>query len=1383
MLKNLGLVYLTTKSIYQQLSALSAIRVCRNEWVEKYDETVIIEPELIVLELPYPGRDTPTLLQTLYERYPGVGLLVLVPAGQEKLANAVLEMGEGDYLLMDPAGNYQQLFAGLLKRISGRATPAKRQQANQLAALRQVGLEMAAQLDLNTLLQSIVSKALKLLNGDAGGLYLYNPEKNMLEWRVALGSDLAPLGSQLQPGEGVSGMVMKSGQPILLENYETWQNKATIYAPYHWVALIAVPVRWGQEFLGVLNILSNTPAKFNQSDLELLTLFANQVAIAIYNANLFNQEREQRLLSQSLHRKAELELQERKLAEVALQASQERFRAAIEASLDIFFILEAVYDPAGTVTQFNIVEMNQQALDFLQIEAHGNLGASVRTIPQPLRVELVRKYVQVAQTGQPLEEEMAVTLPGREPIWLQHKIVRVGNLVAVTASDITARKVADEAYRTLVNNSLQGLVIAQAQGVVFANPTAAAIVGIPAGELSQLSVPQLFQFFHPDDRKGVMSRLRERFAGITHPPFVQVRLTDAQGHLHWLDSYITPIHYRGQTAMQIAFLDITERKLAEEALLQSQQDLLENQHLLQQISDTAPVAILIYDLLEQKFIFSNQYIADLTGYSLTALQQIELSTLIQLIHPDDLPTFLARWQTIGQPTPFNEYRLKNRQGQWQWLQDRHVIFKRTTEGQLWQILIVAEDISERKEMELALRDSEQHYRQLSATAGRQAQQLQLLERVNNVIATEMNMQQVFQVAGDAVIETFYYARVDIILIEEGQLITKYQTAWDFDPGHDWQTGICGQVARTGQPMLIKDVRLNPTYIGPDTILSEICVPLLSYENKIVGVFNVESNHHYPLDEVDLEIILALARQISIAIERSQLHTRLQQQEKYFRALVENSNDSIVLMNDQFQFIYASQSVTRLWGYLPETFLQAQVADLTHPDELPMILAFLEQLRQLPGQVLPLEHRVRHQNGNYRLAQTTGKNLLNEPSVGGLVFNSRDVTELKQANEAMRRSQRLESLGVMAGSIAHDFNNLLTGLTAEVMLSMRKLPDPAGTTTHLQRALKIIERAADLTGQMLAYSGKGHFQMVSLSLNDFVRESLPLLQMTIPKMVDLQVSLTEGLPMIEADRGQMQQLLMNLVINGAEAHEERPGMVFIQTGLKHFSAEIPAGITNTPLPPGTYVTLRVVDQGKGMSREIVERIFDPFFTTKFTGRGLGLAAVLGIVKGHKGTIEVSSIPSQGTSFSIFLPVTTPVLGPPAGVAEARPVKISHVLVIDDNEAIRQALREILALDEVRTTLAQNGLEGVEAFQAAGGAFDLVLLDLTMPVLSGEETFIRLTQIQPNIPIVLMSGYSEEEASRRFTGLGLTSFLKKPFRVEQLLEKINQAVSLSKGSAQF
>lgn len=1384
MLKNLGLCYLTTKSCYQQLSALPAIRNCRNEWVEKYDETVTIEPELIVLELPYPGRDTTTVLQTLQDRYPGVGLLVLVPAGQEKLANVVLEMGEGDYLMMDPAGNYQQLFEGLIKRVSGRATPEKRQQANQLAALRQVGLEMAAQLNLDSLLQSIVSKALKLLNGDAGGLYLYDPQKNMLEWRVALGADLAPLGSQLQPGEGVSGMVMKSGQAILLDDYEIWENKAAIYTAYHWVALVAVPVKLGQEFLGVLNILSNTPAKFNQSDLELLTLFANQVAIAIYNANLFNQEREQRLLSQQLYHKAELELQERKLAEVALQASQERFRAAIAASLDIFFILEAVYDPAGTVTQFNIVEMNQPALDFLQIQEHGNLRASVRTIPQPLRVELVRKYEQVAKTGQPLEEEMEVALPGREPIWLQHKVVRVGNLVAVTASDITARKAADEAYRTLVNNSLQGLVIAQAQGVVFANPTAAAIVGLPAGQLSQLSVPQLFQFFHPDDREGVMHRLRQRFAGIAHSPFAQVRLIDTQGHLHWLDSYITPIQYRGQTAMQIAFLDITERKLTEEALGQSQQALLENQHLLQQISNTAPVAILVYDLLEQKFIFSNQYIADLTGHSLTTLQQIELSTLIQLVHPDDLPAFLARWQSVGQPTPFNEYRLKNRQGQWQWLQDRHVIFKKTTDGQPWQILIVAEDISERKEIEFALRDSEQHYRRLSATAGRQAQQLQLLERVSNVIATEMDMQQVFQVAGDSIIETFHYGRVDIMLIEEGQLVVKYQTDWDFEPGpdRDWQTGICGQVTHTGQPMLVKDVRLNPTYIGPTTIVSEICVPLLSQGNKIVGVFNVESNN-YSLDEVDLEIILALAHQISIAIERSQLHARLQQQEKHFRALVENNNDSIILTNGQFQFIYASPSVTRLWGYVPEAFLQIQVADLAHPDEMPMITAFFEQLSQSPGQVLSLDHRVRHQNGNYRLVQTMGKNLLNEPSVGALVFNSRDVTELKQANEAMRRSQRLESLGVMAGSIAHDFNNLLTGLTAEVMLAMRKLPDPAGASPHLQRVLKIIERAADLTGQMLAYSGKGHFQMVSLSLNDFVRESLPLLQMTIPKMVDLQVSLAEGLPMIEADRGQMQQLLMNLVINGAEAHDERPGMVFIQTGLKHFPAGIPAGITNTALPPGTYVYLQVADRGKGMSREIVERIFDPFFTTKFTGRGLGLAAVLGIVKGHKGTIEVSSTLRQGTIFTIFLPVTTPVFSPPAVVVESRPVKLSHVLVIDDNEAIRQAIREILALDEVKTTLAKNGLEGVEAFQAAGGAFDLVLLDLTMPVLSGEETFIRLTQIRPNIPIVLMSGYSEEEASRRFTGLGLTGFLKKPFRVEQLMEKINQAVSLGKGSAQF
>lgn len=1378
MLKNLRLFYLTANSTYQRLSGLPAISGCRNEWVEKYDGTGIIEPEILVIELPYPGRETSSLLQSLHDGYPAAGVLVVVPAGQEALAAQAIELGADQYLVLDPAGNYRRLFESLVKQERGRAIPEKKRQAGH-AALYQIGLEIAAHFDLNSLLESIVSKAIKLLHGDAGGLYLYDPEKDVLEWRVALGADLAPLGSQLYPGEGVSGMVMKSGQAILLDHYDTWENKAAIYDSYHWVALVAVPVRWGQTFLGVLTILSNTAAKFKQSDVELLTLFANQVAVVIYEANLFNQEREQQVLAQSLHRQAELELQERRLAEVALQASQERFRAAIEASLDIFFILEGVYDPAGKVSQFNIMEMNQKALDFLQVKEIGQLGASLQTIPNLLRAELTKKYEQVAETGQPLEEEIELILPGREPIWLQHKVVKVGNLVAVTASDITARKSANEAYHTLVNNSFQGLVIAQARGVVFANPTAEAIVGLPAGALSKLTIPQLFQFFHPDDREGVMRRLRDRFAGIKHPPFVQVRLIDAQGHLHWLDSYITPIQYRGQAAIQIAFLDITERKFTEEALFQSQQELFENQHRLQQISDTTPIAIVIYDLLAQKFLFSNQYLAELTGYSLADLQQMEISALVQLIHPDDLPSFLARWQAVDQLTLFNEYRLKNRQGQWQWLQDRHVIFKKTNEGQPWQILIVAQDISERKETESALRESEQHYRQLFATAGRQAQQLQLLERVSNVIANELDMQQVFQVAGDAVIETFHYARVDIVLIDGEQLIVKYETAWGFDPGPNsaGQMGICGRVARTGQPTLVKDVRLDPDYIGPDTILSEICVPLLSHKNKIVGVFNVESNQNQALDEVDLEIILALARQISIAIERSQLHAELQQREIHFRALVENSNDSIVLMNDQFQFTYASPPVKRLWGYLPESFLQTQLADLVHPDEIPMIMAFLERLRQSPNQILSLEHRVRHQNGSYRLAQTTGKNLLTEPGIAALVFNSRDVTELKQANEAIRHTQRLESLGVMAGSVAHDFNNLLTGLTGEVMLAMRKLADPAGAVTHLQRALKIIERAADLTGQMLAYSGKGHFQMAPLSLNQFVQESVPLLQMTISKMVDLQLSLTKELPVIEADRGQMQQLLMNLVINGAEAHGERSGVVSIQTGLKWFSQETPAGITSTPLQPGSYVYLQVTDQGAGMSQEVLEQIFDPFFTTKFTGRGLGLAAVLGIVRGHKGGIEVDSTPGQGTTFTIFLPVTAPVLRPSLPETRLRPVKISRVLIIDDNEAIRHAIREILALDNIETTLAKNGAEGIALFQAAQGSFDLILLDLTMPVLSGEETFIQLTKIRPDIPIVLMSGYSEEEASRRFTGVGLTSFLKKPFRLEQLLEKINQAVLLS------
>jgi signal transduction histidine kinase len=248
----------------------------------------------------------------------------------------------------------------------------------------------------------------------------------------------------------------------------------------------------------------------------------------------------------------------------------------------------------------------------------------------------------------------------------------------------------------------------------------------------------------------------------------------------------------------------------------------------------------------------------------------------------------------------------------------------------------------------------------------------------------------------------------------------------------------------------------------------------------------------------------------------------------------------------------------------------------------------------------------------------------------------DITEQKQVEEAMFRTQKLESLGIMAGGVAHDFNNLLTGILTECELALMKLPDNVSARSNIEKAMQAGERAADVTRQLLAYSGKGNFQIDLINLNDLILENMSFLTVSVSPTIELEADLDTDIKAIQADAGQIQQIVMNLILNASEAYEGKPGTVEISTSSIHLDTRYETRY-GQKLSTGEYVCLKVTDHGKGIAEQILAQVFDPFFTTKFTGRGLGLAAVLGIVRAHRGDIQVSSSKGQGTVFTVYLPV--------------------------------------------------------------------------------------------------------------------------------------------------
>ncbi|MCB9640719.1 MAG: PAS domain S-box protein [Myxococcales bacterium] len=407
-------------------------------------------------------------------------------------------------------------------------------------------------------------------------------------------------------------------------------------------------------------------------------------------------------------------------------------------------------------------------------------------------------------------------------------------------------------------------------------------------------------------------------------------------------------------------------------------------------------------------------------------------------------------------------------------------------------------------------------------------------------------------------------------------------------------------------------------------------------------------------------------------------------------------------------------------------------------------------------------------------------------VVGVIGISRDVTE--RENEEKRRqelerqvqhAQKLESLGVLAGGIAHDFNNLLTGILGYSDLALNSIPQGTTVCGYLEEVVKGARQAAALTQQMLAYSGKGRFLVKSLDLSHLVEDMGRFLEISISKKCVLRYEFLPGLPAIDADASQIRQVVMNLVINASEAIGDKSGVIAISTGImfcdKPYLSET---YLDEDLPEGPYVYIEVSDNGSGMTPTTQAKIFDPFFTTKFTGRGLGLAAVLGIVRGHKGAIKVYSEPSRGTTIKVLFPVSKEQdLNSELFLPAVSGWNTSGVaLVVDDEESVRALARVMLEKMGFSVLSAADGREAVEIFRQRGEQIDLVLLDMTMPHLNGEETFREMRRIRSNVRTILSSGYNEQSATNRFAGKGLAGFIQKPYQYEGLREIVQRAMEL-------
>jgi PAS domain S-box-containing protein len=475
--------------------------------------------------------------------------------------------------------------------------------------------------------------------------------------------------------------------------------------------------------------------------------------------------------------------------------------------------------------------------------------------------------------------------------------------------------------------------------------------------------------------------------------------------------------------------------------------------------------------------------------------------------------------------------------------------------------------------------------------------------------------------------------------------------------------------------------------------------------------------------------------------------------------------------------YVSPNVAQLFGVSSDEFLSGRVpyARTVHPDDLARVAEEVSSHTAARHAGFDQEYRIVRPSGEVRwlfdhtLVVRDAHGVVTHYE--GYVLDQTETMRARREREELQRkmlqTQKLESLGVLAGGIAHDFNNLLTAILGNTSLALEDLDPTQRARALLQDALRSVERAADLTREMLAYAGRASLARRPMDLAEHTREIAELLQATLPKKVHLDLDLPSGLPPIDADPAQMQQIVMNLVMNAAEACGEQPGNVRVALSATGANG---SGERRSQ----AWVVLEVRDDGEGMDEATCARIFEPFFTTKAQGRGLGLSAVLGILRAHGGDIEVESTPGAGSRFRVRLPASLRPLVAATVARRSVGPDGGCVLVVDDEESVRRVASRILTSCGFEVLSAPDGRAAVEIFAARTSEIDVVLLDLTMPLMSGDEALEAMRCIRPDVRAVLTSGYSEEEALVRCAERPPAAFLQKPYSVTSLVETLREVM---------
>lgn len=801
------------------------------------------------------------------------------------------------------------------------------------------------------------------------------------------------------------------------------------------------------------------------------------------------------------------------------------------------------------------------------------------------------------------------------------------------------------------------------------------------------------------------------------------------------DSYIVRGAAPGEEFIQVVCRDITEEKCARQALIESEQKY-------RSLVDMFPFSLTVFQ--DNKIVYANAATARMMGHeSPDVLIGQDISVGVADSEKGRLRVY-AQKRILGEPDVPSHYETVLRRANGEEFPAEVFMDCILFDGRpALQALVI--DITERQEAQRALRASEERYRNI----------LESIQEGYYEVDLEGNL-------------TFFNSALCKVLGYPAEELhgLNYRKYYRDEAAVRRAYRTYRQVYKTGQAVQIVDWRVMRKD-GTEAILEVSIYLMRDPQGKPVG-------------------FRGIARDVTA---RKLAERKLEEAEARYRELFENANDILYTHDLSGKLTSANRTAVEISGYAREEVLGRNVLDLLAPECRAEAARMMQEKLKGADATSRYESVLVRKDGARVPVEVSTRLILENGAPVGIQGSARDIAERKRAEEERMRleaqiqhTQKLESLGVLAGGIAHDFNNLLVGILGNAGLALTRIEEDAPARAFVKKIEATAQRAAELTNQMLAYAGKGTFVVRPVHLPTLAREMSELLAASIAKTAMLRYDFEPDLPLIRGDIAQLHQVVMNLVTNASDAIGDRPGTITIRAYTASLDEErLAKTYLHDNIKPGQFVCLEVLDTGCGVDQETMSRIFDPFFSTKFAGRGLGLAAVLGIVRGHNGAISLESEPGKGTSFKVFFPaVPRTITAEDASVASTPAEEMRSwrgtglVLIVDDEKQVRDVAKAILEHRGFRTLLATDGREALNLFVEHRHELALVLLDLTMPELDGKDVLEQIRRMRPDVPVILSSGYTKQDAIEPGSEHRSVAFIQKPYLPEDLVRTVRDAL---------